>query len=291
MHETYGSFNKIFGIESLRDGELHTGKRLFEDTIMPICASSAPEWGYRLYQVATKIQFINAMRQIAICCHPNRDPRLFPILHLDLHGDTDKGLEIAQTGEYVGWDLFAILCKEINILCGNKLMVVMATCHGFHAITSATISDVAPYCFLIGSQERLIAGDIETQFAAFYRDLLEHQSDSINAMMHKHLSGSYKLFCAEQILVDAFCKYMGRECSVKRRQERTETILTNLLMELSPEVVDITQMRRMIKESLKPTEDVFLMYQHRFLLSGLPENKGRFTVSYEQIKEAVDSTK
>ena len=126
--ETTCQFNKIFVIQSLRDGELQTGERLVQAELGP--RIQALGLGLCYVKVADRASFMIAMDVIWKEC-AETTPRSYPILHLDAHGKTDKsGIAMLPSGETVTWGEFAAKCRCINVECHNNLLVASGLCFG-----------------------------------------------------------------------------------------------------------------------------------------------------------------
>ena len=187
------SFNKLYLIQSLEDGDLKTGTRLALDTLTPLCHQLG--FGLTAYDVKNKAQFLKVLDVIYNECSNEQKP-IYPILHLEIHGD-HSGLGISPSNEDVTWAEFADHCRKINRASKNNLFVVMAVCHGYQSILSVDIKDVTPFYILIGPERTVTAGYIEDHFPKFYETLIRKQD----------------IDAAIQVIADEYRMYLSENCS------------------------------------------------------------------------------
>src|SRR5215470_16306944 len=96
MAESKAYFNTIYVIEALRDGDLHTGRKLFEDLEFMALAAQ-PEVNAHFVQIKTAAEFIQVLESI----HANARNGERPLLHIETHGD-GNGIQISS-GESLSW--------------------------------------------------------------------------------------------------------------------------------------------------------------------------------------------
>ena len=121
---TEQTFNKIYVAESLPDGELSTGIQLARDTLKLLC--DVNEVAMDACNIGDKQSFFAFMKRVEL---QTRDQGVFPIIHLDIHGD-EFGLQLSSD-ERVAWCALSDICRLINNHCSNNLLVILAVCHGF----------------------------------------------------------------------------------------------------------------------------------------------------------------
>src|SRR5690606_30058483 len=92
------SFNKLWIVESLADGELKTGTKLHDD-FFPIIRADYPKLNVVLEQPRSKIDFLTCVNKIFLDTTQNKN---YPLVHIECHGSED-GLGMSN-GEMVEWD-------------------------------------------------------------------------------------------------------------------------------------------------------------------------------------------
>ena len=134
---TEQTFSKIYLCESLPHSESSTGIRLAQGTLKLLCDING------IYMDACKIRdkrsFLAFMRRIEL---EAREQRVFPIIHLEIHGDK-CGLQLSS-GERFKWGEFSDTCRMINQHCSNNLLVILAVCHGFDVVCRTSITKLTP---------------------------------------------------------------------------------------------------------------------------------------------------
>ena len=271
------SFNWIFVMQSLNTGELQTGKRLVEDRFQEIKMGNKIDFCHTYLELPDRGAFFSAVNNIANMCKSG----IKPILHFDLHGLRNKsGIALLPSKESLSWQEFASVCRTLNALCSNNLMIVMASCYGLHAITEVSIKEISPYCYLIGSQEQVSAGAIDTGFKEFYSVLLK-TCDVDSAM--KTLDSRFRLYIAEKLFMVSFSSYLREGCLGKGRRQRIERLLTEYveLMKREGRSVRLKVARNSIKLNTKPNKEAFARFANRFLMADYPANSGRFNCVFE----------
>jgi hypothetical protein len=97
-----------------------------------------------------------------------------PLVHLEIHGASDKAGLVVASGEFVGWEQFAGWLRDLNIATRNSVLVVLGVCGGLYLSTAAAVSpfEPAPFYGLIGPDRTINSFVMYHGFRAFYRELL-----------------------------------------------------------------------------------------------------------------------
>jgi hypothetical protein len=122
------SFNKLWVLESLREGDLKTGKGLVENQLVD-AQRNHPDLLVAYEQPGTKEELLGLLRRIRDETHSDG---LYPMIHFECHGCRD-GLAVAN-GQFVTWGELRQTLIEINQACRLNLVVVLAACNGAHLI-------------------------------------------------------------------------------------------------------------------------------------------------------------
>lgn len=275
-------FNHIYIIQSLKRGgtesDLPTAENLYESSLIELAHKNHLLIDF--FDVKDKRSFINKLgiiqNEIAL--------GHVPFVHLDMHGDQKKGLEINPSGEFISWRELKTNCQQINRACNNNLALVLTSCFGFHAITVISIKETSPFFLLIGSEEVVEAGFIDSRFKAFYSSLL--QDGNIDKAI-QHIQKHYKLYLSETMLVNTFAKYIVAGCKGKNRQERIERLITEFKRGSDSQLMNISESRKILRRFIKPNEASLQRFKNSFLMANHPNNHGRFNVSLDYIMEEL----
>jgi hypothetical protein len=277
------SFNKLWIIESLADGELKTGARLHDD-LFPSIKNQHPNLTVVLEQPASKTEFFAGLKKIYLDVVENKS---YPLIHLECHG-SENGLGMANK-EIVGWDEIRDCFIDINFACELNLMVVVAACKGVYLIRTATQLDRAPFYAVVGSHQEMKAGQVQADFTEFYQSFfralngnaairaLSKQAEKTNRLYH--FAGS------EVIFLKVFRQYHQDYCVGEAKRKRIERLVTESLTQ--PEVRSKgvnwarAQAKRWFRNEQKPA--FYKMKERFFGLDKYPQNAERFTVKYEDI--------
>jgi hypothetical protein len=280
--ETTAQFNKVFVIESLEAGDVHGGTHLVEE-IKPTIDSL--RLGLAFWQVGDRAAFDEAMRQVWAQC-AREFPRTYPILHIEAHGSHDrKGILLSPSGEVVPWESFAQACRAINRESHNNLLVTTGLCFGLRAISAVSILAPAPFFALLGPEVEVSGQECDC-ISMFYNELLR-TGDTERAQAK--LSEKFGLFLAERLFIRGYADYVQKHTRGSGRRERLEKLLSQATAIYGSTRGSLAELRRKIKERLKPDPSSFERMKHRFLMSDHPDNEGRFQGTFADALQADDS--
>ncbi len=271
------NMNTLIVMESLDEGEMHTGSWLVDDLAAEMRQASL---ALGKATVRDRDQFFGTMERL------RRDAgelgRRY-ILQIDAHGDQRAGLLLKPSGQVVSWREFVDASREVNNATLNNLVVVLACCHGFHAVLDVSIRDLTPFCSLVGPSAVITAGTIQSTLSSFYRSLIA-TNDYTDAL--RTLTPHFDVFHAERVLVNAYLGYIKSQCKGRGRRERVDRLLTELRGR-QPHV-DLTVARGQLKALTRPDPQAYEGYKERFLMSAHLANAGRFPSSHDALIAALE---
>lgn len=209
--------NALVIIDALGDTDLQTAIHL-RDAIDDATSVSRPTY-CNYFKVRSSAELFTILDDLT----DRSKAGLLPILHIEAHGDKERGLEISTTGEMVHWDSLLPSLQAINKASRNNLGVVLAACFGLYAIKPLNIEEPCPFYFLIGPDEPVSAGDIDDMMKHFYLEL--GRTNSLDKAMKK-VDTQFKQFHAEKFFYITFAKYMKRACIGTGAQRRVEHLVT-----------------------------------------------------------------
>lgn len=270
--------NTLVVLESLADGELHTGTWLADDLAAEL---RQQQIAFGFGKVQDRRQFfgtLEGVRRKAI-----ELGRRY-IIHIDAHGSQRDGLRLEPSGEFVAWSELVDACREINLASLNNLVVVLASCHGFHAVLNVTIRELAPFCTLLGPTDVVSAGLVQDTFSTFYRQLFDTNDFSVALA---GLPPDFQVFHAERILVNAYLGYLRTQCRGDGRRERIDRLLSEVVVRGIP--LNLSVARKELKKVTRPDAAIYEEFKRRFLMSDHTQNVGRFPSSHEDLLASLGS--
>lgn len=265
--------NTIVILDGLKQSDMQTAARLHEELTDMGLAGNAPACTF--YKIASYADLIATLNEtIERCKHG-----LLPILHFEAHGEKDSGLELGDSGEVGRWAELHDYFQRINAITQNNLGVVMAACHGLHAMSLLRVSEPSPFYFLIGSEGKVAAGDIDDQMKRFYREMF---TTKLFGDAAKLVDAKFKHFHVEEFFFKQFGRFVKREYVGKGRKARIELGVTEAANEAislgqSP---DYPALRTQFKASVRISRE-------RFSRIALTFMHGRYSVTYEQFMKFV----
>lgn len=265
--------NALVVIESLAEDERKTGRYLTED-LGALCL--VKKFSVYRFELGSSAEFRVATQNLV---KRAREDGLRPILHLDVHGLSDKsGLLFHPSRSTMKWDEFGDLMREVNRATKNNLLVVMGVCHGYSAILGTNIKKLTPFCILIGPGAEVTNQEVLRGFGPFYRALLDHGSitDAI-----AFLPPSYGQYSCERLFANLFARHIHDNCTGKGRQQRVESLVTQARAVNA--TVSLRNLRRAAKKRTEPDSATFEKFRREFLMSAHPENHDRFSVTFKDV--------
>ena len=251
------TFNSIILVSSPRKDEDGIPRRIAEELSTLSCSSNNFFFDHK--DIVNK----DALRKVLYDIEGKCQRGLRPILHLDMHGDRSNGLEIGRNGEMVSWKEIIEWLRPINIRLKNNLVLIITACHGLYVIEPISIREPTPLFCLIAPQEEIKFHEIDDAIGPFYRELIETRS--LDKAFEK-LSGSFRYFHSEKMLIISMAKYVRRYCMGHGAKERLEVLLTEALKSKQQNTKQNRKyFRKMAKAFIKPKQDLLDRYAKIFL--------------------------
>jgi len=256
--ETKFGCNGIVFISAPRSGEDGLSRRIGED--INLLAISLGQFVFRHITVTSKKQLIELLQSL----ESEVENGFRPIVHFDTHGSKENGLEIGETGELVSWDIITEELRKLNTASGNNLFVFVAACYGFYLLKALTIKKPCPFFIMFGPSDVVTFGEVESSVVPFYMKLFK--TASVDAAIQA-LSCQFEYFHSERMFLISFARYVREKCLGKGVRERRERLLTETFEETK--LVNTKHIRRnlrkQIKQHLKPTPALMSRYAKRFM--------------------------
>lgn len=275
MIDSTVSFHKLWVVESLKSGDLKTGRILVEGPLVT-AASNCPNLivEYRTPHSKTDLlQLFDLIRDEAV------NQGSYAMLHFECHGCED-GLELAS-GELVSWEDLREGLIAINQACHTNLVIAVAACDGAHLIKVATRLDRAPFWAIIATEGAITAGALRDDFGAFYNEFfLALDGDAAVTAINRGIADAtrrYKFITAAGLFARAYRKYHKRYCTGRGMQERVEELVTQAMKQTLSKKRGVRAVRKQIKQELSKHDKHFEDLKIRFFfLDKFPENAPRY---------------
>ena len=276
-------FSSLWIVESLRDGDLKTGRTLF-DALHSNDLIQQGTLDLQFRQPNSASQFLAVLGEILEASIHG----CVPTLHLEFHGSPD-GLELAN-GDVIDWQTLRLPLVAINEACELNLVVVVAACNGVHLIETAKQLDAAPFWAVIGPNREVKAYEIGRDFFTFYDTYFRTLSgDLAVSALNQHSNSTdriYQFASVEGLFKRAYHAYHEKYCMGVGRRERIERLVDAAMADPVINTLGITGVRRMIKSTLSDGENHFNAIKTRFfMLDKYPHNADRFRTSFREIVE------
>ena len=114
------------------------------------------------YKVQTKTEFIKVLQDLI----DNTKRGTLFTLHIVAHGN-ESCIGISST-EYVTWKELFNYTRELNIIMGNNLLLVLSSCVGGGILSYIEPEKRAPYRAVLPDTRQVLMSDAHIGFSAFY---------------------------------------------------------------------------------------------------------------------------
>jgi len=252
LHTGFG-FKTIWLLESLPDGQYHTGRELHRTVLLPRQRED-PGLLVEFVDIPNRAALFGALEKIRSTLASTGQ---VPLIHLETHGDK-KGVSL-KSGEHVLYEELCPVLRKINVLAQNNLFVVVAACNGVYLsfILSNSLTDPSPFWGVCGPSVEISAGDVIDGYSAFYGEALV--SADMNAAIGRlkqaipHHADKFNIWNSEYLFMLAFRHYLHVHCNPKAIDQRAESIVKEARAGLGT-ALDAEQCDRYVRERLG-TED------------------------------------
>jgi hypothetical protein len=240
------TMNSLIWLTSPRPDDEGWTARIIEDVDTICRANGVP---FQVYTVPSRALLEDTFDKIADAARQG----CRPVLHIDMHGSIEHGLEIAGSKEFMSWPALAGKLRGINMATGNNTCVIAASCFAFHAIKQVSITQASPFFLLVAPEDKATVGFLEAKTAAFYAELFS-TLDIMQAIAN-HLTPAMKTFHCERMFMIGLARYILRYCIGKGGAERRESLLTDSVAVAKPRTQgDMRALRKSIKNAIKPDQ-------------------------------------
>ena len=250
--------DSVFWISSLPDGEMGPTRRMTEELDQILRGFDIGFLHQRIQHVDELVNFLNYVQQYTV----NRGLR--PLIHFDAHGNPERGLFLSGQNSFYEWSSLATLLRTINIASQNNLIVVDATCYGLRLIWPMQLDAPTPFHVLLSPEREVCNGYLEDSVPELYRCLF--QSGSLKCAYESCLQEQFSYIHCEKVFFDTMAMYIDLYCKEKASRIRREELLTIALSGSGVNSLGTRDIRRIIRESVKPNQERLNQYARAFLI-------------------------
>jgi hypothetical protein len=243
--------NGLIIFDGLSHSELQTGRRIEED--ISDFANAAGRHGYcRRYVIRDSVHLFAALAAVETECKAGV---LLPVLHFDFHGHPESGLLIAESGEFVSWQLLTRYVGRINAATRNNTGLVLAACHGFEVSKHVKVTEPSPFSFVIAAPDEIRAGAMQDMLREMYRETV------VTGDLEAGLAGvdeSIRSYICAEWFYREMASFMVTQYNQAGRAAIAEEIVTRKVQELGFSNRPLLQvLRKQARKGLKSPEKFF----------------------------------
>lgn len=256
---SYSEFicNSVLWISSLPDCEMGPTRRITEELHKTLREFNIGFMHQRIQHVGELANFLERIQINTV----NRGLR--PLIHLDAHGNPESGLYLSGQNCFYEWSSLAEMLRKINIASQNNLAVVGAACYGLKLIWPMRL-DAPTFHVLLSPEREVCNGYLEDNVPEFYRCLFK--TGSLQCAYDSCLKEQFSYIHCEKVFFDAIARYIFLHCKGKTSRIRREQLLTIALSRSGVHRLGIREMRRIVREGIKPNQELLNRHAKVFLI-------------------------
>ena len=259
------NINVLYLITSPRPGEEGVARRLVES--IHDVSNNGGHFNFTAGTIHTAEGFFQLLDEV----YKGIKDGIRPMLHFDMHGSQEEGLEIGPSGEFIDWETVIECLRFLNAELKNELVVAITACHGLHTILPISLEKESPFLCLVAPEGEINIGSIEDNVPKFYQELF--QSRSLVGACGK-LGNTFNYFHSAEFLFNILIRYFKEQCKGAGGRKRREEMLTMVMQtSLGDFPANISTYRAQVKQYLAPSQEVLDRYTSRFLMGKASEIK------------------
>lgn len=265
-------FNRIYIVESLKSDDRKTGTELYND-LLRWKGVLHPDFEAVLKTPTTMNEFMSLFDSILDDCINNG---IAPIIHFEIHGDSNQSGLVLSSGELVNWDALCEKLRPINHQLKNGLFITMGVCHGCYFISKDVVDKPSIFQGIIASFDVLYDFSIYTQFYAFYEELFS--SFDFNLAYKKLIdanpdtSVNFACYSSDFIFAMVQTDYDDKKCTKEAFEQRALNEIKAGNLTFVSRQDKRSEIREFVKIGLLTKERYFeKAYRTFFMLDDYPE--------------------
>lgn len=177
--------NAIFIVDCLAESDAKSGRRRHEGILDELLAQDSASFDtqkefVKHFRISSRQSFAEALGWISGYCNEG----IRPLVFIDAHGDTKKGLTLPLR-EFLGWPELLELLRRITIAASGELTVIAACCESMGVMQHVDRNKRLPFSFYYGYSKRVATHVVEEETQKIYESLLR---DGGRTWMDTHLT-------------------------------------------------------------------------------------------------------
>lgn len=171
--------NAIFIIDCLNERDLQTGLSRLRELHDLLLARDPERFDYNKnfahrFEADSATEFAGCLEEITCACELG----VRPIIFIDAHGHTEKGLGM-PSGEFVGWNELLDGLDGVVQRTAGELTVIVAACHSMTALENLRPQKRLPFAFYYGYSSEAKAGVVAKETELIYESLINDGGQSV----------------------------------------------------------------------------------------------------------------
>jgi len=244
------------------------------------------------HRCTNKIDVLSSMEQVASYV---QETGAIPVLHIEAHGGM-KGLEgpgVKGGSEHLSWEELANPLQKINFNTKCNLLIVIAACTGFAAITSFFKGPFAPFAAMVGPASEIAPFSLLHATKELYRRLADKKANLSEMAENASKEAGTVTFEPESSALLAFESfaqsliYSQRPEQQKLRIERIRQLMEQETL-LSVDEIDWRMACIYPCPLALRKQEQQKMWDKMFMIDIFPENQMKFGVDWSVIFDIIE---
>jgi hypothetical protein len=270
-------------IDSVPEGELQTGRQLYDHIADIRTAIEDPPWTVARHKISSQSELTKVLIDLATVA--TEDDK-FPLIHLECHGANDH-IKLSN-GDEVTWSDISGPLRDLNRATRNQLTAVWAACEGIYSIMSMVggITQGTSMRLVIAPGGIVKAGNLVDAMKLFYSTVLASPNVDAAVQSAATVEPAIRLFKAEDAFTHAYIDALRKSKATSKRAY-VEELVTKAYDE--PGLKTRPHLHHDVKRALKEISPATYFEQAKrtfFMLDRFPELEGPLSfLTFEYVKK------
>ena len=195
--DTYIEQCIVYIIESLPEGDLKTGRNLYENLSSMWCLDDDYDVIYK--EVECKRELALLLYELSECVKSNNSHNYY-ILQFETHG-SETGMKLSSDEEVSWGELFSMI-RPININMNDTLLVVLSMCNSKCIAYNIEPQERSPFRGVVVTDQILEAGYLDSIWVDFYKNLREHFFEATSTGYFSDFTPEHIWFFNQEFIFD-----------------------------------------------------------------------------------------
>lgn len=195
--DTYIEKHIVFIIESLPQGDLKTGRNLY-DGLRQLWIS-VEDYDVLYKEIESKRDMVQLLHDLSERVKSNDNHNLY-ILQFETHG-REVGMQLAS-GEFIRWGELFSMIRPININMYDTLLVVLSMCDSKSIAYNIEPTERSPFRGVVVTDDNISCGYLDSIWIDFYKKLRSHFSESHSSRYFSDFTPEHIWFLNQEFIFD-----------------------------------------------------------------------------------------